>query len=197
MKQLHVTTRYKKRNFQWEMQNIVFSTFTAPSCLNTSIDNLVIKVSPYLHTYIVGNWQKRYKLKKKKKPYKLGSEFKRLRGKSDFEQFWWNIPRTSLGIFDVLLAVCFLLFRSLPHILRGKFRKGNSTRQKQATDIAFFLFIVKLFTFLLLAFRQKLSQDSVKMSNSNVGKIFLWNSIRVPKRRSIWKTYHLKSTLSM
>lgn len=166
MKQLHVTTRYKKRNFQWEMQNIVFSTFTAPSCLNTSIDNLVIKVSPYLHTYIVGNRQKRYKFKKKK-PYKLDRKFKRLRGKSDFEQFWWNIPRISLRIFDVLLTVRFLLFRSLSHILRGKFRKGNSTRQKQATDIAFFLFIVKLFTLLLVAFRQKLPRDGVKMSNSN------------------------------
>lgn len=159
--------------------------FAAPSCLNTSIDNLVMKPRTRWKTDKSDtNFQKR--------PDKLGrTNLKRLRGKSDPEQFRWNIARVSLGMFPVSSrALPHSISFTLSHSFRIELRTGNNANRNQKTNIAprfsvcrqiFYVplsflsvFVIPAFFFFFL-FRRKF-QESYRSKERNLTSIFLLHS---------------------
>lgn len=131
------------------MQNIVFRTFhVAPSCLNASIDNLVIKVSPWKRAVAEKtdksdtNFRARARARtgiKKNRNLKKKTDFK-----SDF-QSQAKYSLTYISLPSLLLPPFFpLSIHSFSSIPRGVFREGDSTRQKQTTDITSYRWIPRV-----------------------------------------------------
>ena len=129
------------------IKHCVLNVFAAPSCLNTSIDNLVMKPRTRWKTDKSDrNFQKR--------PNKLG---RTNLNDSAINQIPSNFDEISRALVSecslFLLAPCLTLFRSFSRSFRIELRTGNNTNRNQETNIApTFLFVVKFLTSFFLSF---------------------------------------------